>query len=218
MPPVVDTKERLLNGALDLIYARSYANVGVQELCEHAKVKKGSFYHFFPSKRDLTIAALDRQWEIAKQTVWDPVFSSSLSFPKKLERCFDLFYEYQCGAKTKTGKVLGCPFGNLALELSTQDEKIRHKVDQIFRESARYVEQTLEEGIASGEVPGQDVATTAQTVIAYMEGVMLMAKTRNDPKVIKELRQGLLRLIQAGPGVTRKTRSAHGIKKVHKLV
>ena len=55
-----DAKERILESARGLIYARSYADVGVQEICNQAKVKKGSFYHFFPSKRDLTLAVLER--------------------------------------------------------------------------------------------------------------------------------------------------------------
>jgi TetR/AcrR family transcriptional repressor of nem operon len=190
-----NTREKLLSSALDLIYARSYANVGVQELCEQAGVKKGSFYHFFPSKRALTLDALDRQWAIAKQRVWDPALARHLPVHKKLQHCLDLFYEHQCGVKKKTGQVPGCPFGNLALELSTQDEAIRRKVDQIFRECVRYVERMLDEAIAAGEIQEQDVSVTAGAVIAYMEGVMLMAKTRNEPHVIKELRQGLLRLL-----------------------
>ena len=31
-----DAKERLIHAAMALIHARSYADVGVQELCEHA--------------------------------------------------------------------------------------------------------------------------------------------------------------------------------------
>jgi TetR/AcrR family transcriptional repressor of nem operon len=207
MRTVADTRERLLNSALDLIHARSYAKVGVQELCDHAGVNKGSFYHFFPSKRDLTVAALERQWQIAKQTVWDPAFASNLPVIQKLECCLDHFYQHQCHVKDRTGQVPGCPFGNLALELSTQDEVIRRKVDQIFGECEKYVERILEDAIAAGEIPKLDTQTTAAAVIAYMEGVMLMAKTRNDPHVIKELHQGLTRFLQAMPFVTGKTRS-----------
>jgi TetR/AcrR family transcriptional repressor of nem operon len=213
MLTATDTKERILTSALDLIYARSYANVGVQELCEHAGVKKGSFYHFFASKRDLTIAALDRQWELAKRRVWDPAFVNHLPLHEKLQRCFDLFYEHQCGVKKKTGQVPGCPFGNLALELSTQDEAIRRKVDEVFRESTRYVKRMLEEAIEGGEIPKQDVSAAAETIIAYMQGVMLMAKTRNEPKVIKELRQGLLRLFQAGSVPAENARPRNRMKK-----
>ena len=59
MTQVHDTKQRLLDTAQKLFYARSYEDVGVQEICQEAGVKKGSFYHFFPSKRDLTLAILD---------------------------------------------------------------------------------------------------------------------------------------------------------------
>ncbi len=208
-----DTKERILNSALDLIYARSYANVGVQELCEHAGVKKGSFYHFFPSKRDLTIAVLDRQWMLAKQRIWDPAFKNRLPLGEKLQRCFDLFYDNQCGAKHKSGLVPGCPFGNLALELSTQDEAIRRKVDAVLQESSGYVKRAMNEAIAAGEIPKQDVDAAAGAIIAYAQGAMLMAKTRNDPGVIKELRQGALRLIHAGPPGASKARSRNEKRK-----
>lgn len=212
MTSVGDTKERILNSALDLIYTRSYANVGVQELCEHAGVKKGSFYHFFPSKRDLTIAALDRQWELAKQRIWDPAFKNRLPVEEKLQLCFDLFYDHQYGARKKSGLVPGCPFGNLALELSTQDEVIRRKVVEVFQESRSYVKRALNEAIAVGEIPKQDVDVAAEAIVAYAQGAMLMAKTRNDPGVIKELRQGALRLLQARSCGASKARSENGKK------
>ena len=212
MATIGDTKERILNSALDLIYARSYAEVGVQEVCEHAGVKKGSFYHFFPSKRDLTVAALEREWANARRATWEPAFTNNLSLRKKLDRWIDLFHQRQCDLKHKTGRVSGCLFGNLALELSTQDEAIRRKVDQIFRECTRYVERVLEEAIMAGEIPKQNVSTTAEAILAYIEGVMLMAKTRNDPTVIKKLRQGLLRLLQIEPAVTDKAHSDNGGK------
>ena len=64
-----NAKERLINSAIELIGTRSYNSVGVQEICEHAGVKKGSFYHFFPSKSDLTVAALDAMWKYFQEHV-----------------------------------------------------------------------------------------------------------------------------------------------------
>ncbi len=198
MGQVSDAKDRLLNSALDLIYARSYTAVGVQELCDHAGVRKGSFYHFFKSKRDLTLAALDRQWEQARRAVLEPSFASHLPPLKRLERCLDLFYQLQCGVKSRTGKVLGCPFANLALELSTQDPVIRHKVERIFRQFTGFLEQAVRDAIAAKEIPNQDVETAAESLLAYMEGVLLLAKTRNDPELIKRLRKGLISCLFPG--------------------
>ena len=156
MAPTISTKERILTSALDLIYARSYADVGVQEICEHAGVKKGSFYHFFPSKRDLTLAALDRQWDTVQKKIFEPCFSSTLSPLRQIERCFVLLGDFQAQIKTRTGHVYGCPFGNLATELGTHDEPIRKKIDGIFQAMERDFEQALRKAIAAGEAAAQD--------------------------------------------------------------
>jgi TetR/AcrR family transcriptional repressor of nem operon len=190
---VSDARERLLDTALDLIYARSYAGVGVQELCDHAKLKKGSFYHFFESKQDLVAAAVDRQWETIRTRVFDAAFSKKLAPLARIERCFDLFYESQCATQAQTGKVQGCPFGNLAVELSTQDSVIRRRVDRIFEQMTAYIEGALRDAVTTGEIPEQDVARTAKALLAYKQGVMLLAKTRNDPAVMRDLRRGFLR-------------------------
>jgi AcrR family transcriptional regulator len=55
-----DAKQRLLDTAIDLIWEQSYGAVSVDVICERAGTKKGSFYHFFPSKSDLTVAAIER--------------------------------------------------------------------------------------------------------------------------------------------------------------
>ena len=52
-----DAKEKLLRVAFDLIWEQSYGAVSVDDICERANVKKGSFYYFFPSKSDLAVAA-----------------------------------------------------------------------------------------------------------------------------------------------------------------
>ena len=67
-----DARENLIHSAIELIGNRSYNAVGVQELCEHAGVKKGSFYHFFPSKRHLTLEAIDTIWQVYKGEMLEP--------------------------------------------------------------------------------------------------------------------------------------------------
>ena len=67
-----NARERLIESASELWHSRSYADVGVNEICEHAGVRKGSFYHFFASKQDLALAVIDSFWSRARRACSRP--------------------------------------------------------------------------------------------------------------------------------------------------
>ena len=90
----------------------------------------------------------------------------------------------------QTGRVRGCFFGNLALELSTQNEPIRHCLDRIFRTAVASIRKTVQEAISAGELPEVDAQSTAEAILAYWEGVILLAKVRNEPELLKKLAKG----------------------------
>jgi hypothetical protein len=52
-------RTRILATAREKFHGRSYADVVIQEICQGATVQEGSFYHSFPSKRDLALAVID---------------------------------------------------------------------------------------------------------------------------------------------------------------
>ena len=180
-----DARERLINSAVELVHARSYGSVGVNELCEHAGVKKGSFYHFFPSKRDLTSAALDEVARRYEQDIYKPAFAKDLPPLERIQRFFQLVYEYHASLTETAGRMEGCHIGNLAVELSTQDEVIREKVKGMFEGGVALFEQALREAVAAGDLPAIDVSLAAHALQAYLEGVVLLAKTWNNPDMIR---------------------------------
>jgi TetR/AcrR family transcriptional repressor of nem operon len=99
----------------------------------------------------------------------------------------------------------GCPAGNLTLEMSAEDAAIRARVRRFFDDWTSYFERMLSDARREGVVPATlDVAATAQALLAYFEGVMLLAKGRNDPALISSLRMGALSLMryQGGGGAS----------------
>src|SRR5271154_5764205 len=134
-----DAKERLLRTASDLIGESSYGSVGVEQICERAGVQKGSFYHFFPSKSDLAIAAIEDHWEknLADK---ERVFSSDIAPLDRLTGWCDLIRRNQARWEQRKGKVLGCPYSSIGSELSTQDEKIRLKCHEMAQRVCAYLE------------------------------------------------------------------------------
>ena len=89
-----NAKERLLQVAFDLIWRQSYGAVSVDDICERAKVKKGSFYYFFPSKSELAVAAYEENWK-QKQPKYDQVFSPLVPPLERIENYCQMVYEGQ---------------------------------------------------------------------------------------------------------------------------
>lgn len=192
-----DARQRLIEATRSVLFAHSYEAVSVDELCSAAGVNKSSFYHFFVSKQELVLAAIDSQWQWFEQTSLAPTFSQHLLPHEQILRFFDLVLERQQDQKLADGYMHGCPAGNLTLEMSTRDELIRARVEQFFRAWLRYFERMLDEAKKQGSVPASlDSTSTAQALLAYFEGVMLLAKGRNDPSLIYTLRAGTLALMQ----------------------
>jgi len=187
MNPTADTQQRILDSARELIYSRSYADVGVADICEHAGVKKGSFYHFYPSKRDLTLAVLDSHYLQIEENLVEKSFADDIPPLARLQRFGQNAYEFQKQISKAMGAVLGCPIGNLATEMATQDEPIRIKIEQIFSKIQRSIAQVLREAVAVGEIENLNIAATAQAMTAYFQGVLLLAKSQNNVEIVGQL-------------------------------
>ena len=188
MNPQVDTQERILSSARELFFARSYADVGVADICERAGVKKGSFYHFFPSKQALTLAVLSNYFIDLKESLIDEAFSDEIPPLQRLARFSEMSYAFQKQIKDSSGQVFGCPFGNMSAELSTQDEPIRQQIQLAFHKLHQLICQVLQEAQQKRDIGSNvDIDATGQAMLAYFEGVLLLAKNQNDPEVIRNL-------------------------------
>jgi TetR/AcrR family transcriptional repressor of nem operon len=182
-----DTYQRIIESAKELIYSKSYADVGVAAICEKANVKKGSFYHFFPSKQELTLAVIDTYYTDFKNRIIDRAFDSQLPPLERINLFCIMSIEMQCEIHQQTGHVYGCPFGNLATELSTQDETIRAKLDSQFAKLQNLFRAALQEAVDRGDAKNINVDATARAILAMFEGSMLLAKTHNDPDILRQL-------------------------------
>ena len=184
----IDPRQRLLRAADRLMYAKGYEAVGVAEVCREAGVQKGSFYHFFASKQDLAVEMLDRSWARTRTAIFASAFDDDRRAVDSITRYGDLLAERLTVGRSDVGVVAGCRFGNFAVELSAHDEVIRAKIDEIFGEMSSIIEATIRRGIDAGDVSDDlDPAEAAADVVAVMEGLMVMAKARQDPAPLRRL-------------------------------
>lgn len=184
-PTELDTRDRLLQTAADLMWERSFQATGVDELCQRAKAKKGSFYHFFSSKSDLAVAAIESSWARTRTGIFDPVFSGKGSGLRKIKDLASKVHEFQLQLATEKGGVLGCPFGSLGQEMARQDERIREALQKIFDAHCDFIEAALVSAEQAGEIPEGDNRQRAKNIFALLEGALLLAKVANDPKIFR---------------------------------
>jgi TetR/AcrR family transcriptional repressor of nem operon len=181
-----NAKEKLLQVAFDLIWEQSYGAVSVDDICDRAQVKKGSFYYFFPSKSDLAVAAYEEHWQQSRPK-YDSVFSSQIPPLERIETYCRRVYEGQKEKQEKTGRVLGCPFACVGSELSTQDEKVRHKSQEMFARMCKYLESTLQDAHKEGLIEKQDFPAKAQAIFCFVLGRLVQARVTNDVEVLRDL-------------------------------
>jgi TetR/AcrR family transcriptional regulator, transcriptional repressor for nem operon len=191
-----DTKQKLFNTAVELIWENSYGSISVDDICSRAGVNKGSFYYAFKSKSDLAVAAFENHWN-KKRPVLDEIFSSQVPPLERIKNYCDRVVQDQLEKYQQAGKVCGCPFCSIGSELSTQDEPIRKKAHELSERSMKYLASTLREAIAEGAVEARDPMELAREVFCYISGLLMQAKIENNPEILKCLQKGVFRILGA---------------------
>lgn len=204
MPRQSETPRKLKDSFLELVWIQSYGSVSVDAICDRAGVKKGSFYHFFPSKIALALDALEEYWNSECRPKLDTAFSPSLLPLDRLRAWIANGLSHVQECIDKHGKVLGCPFYNLGAETSTLEPELAAKVSDIFRRYQKYLVNALRDAHENGDITLDDIDDTARDIFTHLEGAITRARITNNPEPLYRLPLTIGRLIGAdlSPAVT----------------
>lgn len=179
--PGPDTKERILRTAFQLFHEQGFHATGVATIVREAGVNPGSLYHFFESKDDLLLKVLEFACGYLGPAVMEPVEAQT---PDPIARIFALLDRYRDGMVLH-GCRMGCPIGNLALEVSDGNPEARSLIHRNFENWARRVEGWL---VEAGDrlPPDVDRARLARFVLTAMEGGLMQSRAANDLQPLDE--------------------------------
>ena len=104
----------------------------------------------------------------------------------------DAAYFWQKSIKERHGKMSGCLFGNLILEVSTKDDVLRARLNAVFSHSKSRFKEALDEASKRGDIAPLNSDLTSEAMLAYLEGMILFAKVQNDPEVLYRLGPGMI--------------------------
>jgi TetR/AcrR family transcriptional repressor of nem operon len=189
-----DAKERLMEAVIELLWTGSYGSTSIDDICERAGVKKGSFYYFFDSKCALAVAALETGFQ-KKREEMDSLFSPTIPPLERIRKHCELSYRHQVELKEKFGQVLGCPLFTLGSEICTQDQKLRAKIQEILDYHGKYFESAIRDAHSAGLVDAPDAAAKARMIGAFYEGLLTQARIQNNVEVLRELAGGIFSML-----------------------
>jgi TetR/AcrR family transcriptional repressor of nem operon len=194
MGRVSDAKERLMEAVGELIWTGSYGSTTIDQICDKAGVKKGSFYYFFDSKADLAATAIEADWE-KRRVELDSIFSATVPPLERLRKYCEYGYRLQVEVQRKCGCVLGCPLFALGSEVSTQERRLQQKVTEILDQKRKYLETAIRDAHAAGLIEAPESAAKARILYAYYQGLLTEARIHNDLSVFREAIQGTYELL-----------------------
>lgn len=169
------TRQRIVMTALEMFYVKGYNSTSIADILSRSQVHSGSLYHFFPGKQDLLVAVLEFYRDGIKENLLDLAW---VGVDDPIEKIFALLDGYRTGL-LMSDFAHGCPIGNLALELSEPDPRIRELLQVNFDNWIGAIEDCL---VAAGNrLPKTtDRRALAEFILTTMEGAIMQARTARD--------------------------------------
>lgn len=188
-----DRRSQIIDAATALICRGGYAQTSVEDVIREAGLcGKGHFYHHFKSKEELGYAVLQRQFErfaeVELAVLRDPLVPPLT----RLERFIDVVIGAQEDGEAGCG--MGCPFGNLSVELAETNEGMRRELARVFERWARQIDTLLYE--ARHELAeGTDTERLGHFIVATLEGAMLMSRVQRRAEVTRGIGEQLKQFV-----------------------
>ena len=178
----------------ELIWRGSYGSTTIDQICEEAGVKKGSFYYFFESKADLALNALEEAWQRHRVEL-DAIFSSTVPPIERLRHYCQYNCRFQAEILAKYGAVLGCPLFSLGAEISTQEDGMLAKIQEVLECKRKYLESAIRDAHAAGLAKAPDAVSKSRILFAYYQGLATQARIENDLDILGEAFHGTCDLL-----------------------
>lgn len=165
-----DTRERIVQAALELFAARGYHNTGIAEILKESGVNRGSLYHCFSSKKELGLAVVDEELRLlAEQGAGRHLRSQD----HPIDRMLKMIDELPGLVLLPSGEYLT---PSLAIRLGAAEVEFKQRLAAGFRALIDELEVLLRTGVAEGQI-GDSVAphVVAHMFVVMCEGIMFAA-------------------------------------------
>jgi TetR/AcrR family transcriptional repressor of nem operon len=174
------TRAKLVQTATELIRRKGYIATRIDDVCEHAGVTKGAFFHHFATKEDLAEACLVDWGRSTGQMLLNAPFQNEPDPSKRVLGVFDFFIELF----DQPDAMRSCLVGTTVQEVSETHPQLRLAANQCFEAARSLFKSMLEEACQSSSEP-VDTTSLADLWMATLQGSLILYKASQNPAVIR---------------------------------
>lgn len=181
------TRTRIVDAAAQLIYQQGVVGTTLEDVKAAAEVSSSQLYHYFADKDDLVDAVIDHQAAAVLRTQLDADFAT----PEGLRAWRDLMIS-EAGRADGQG---GCPLGALGGQLAEADPDARARVAAGFASWSETIRDQLQARHTNCQLPpGTNPADLAVTLLAALQGGLLLAQVQRDTRPLEATLDTLIAL------------------------
>lgn len=193
---LANSRERILDAALDVIARNGYSAAGVQEIIDLSSTSKGSFYFHFPSKEQMAMALLERM----SDKLIDRVTESVRNLPTPLHRVaasIDVLMTTFARKRSVAQVIMLSIVGN--------GKATDKKFLPIREKFSRLIQKELDAAAASGQIKPVDTLMISRIWVGGLHEVIFHWLLTGQPSPLTAatptLQAALLRSIGAEPAI-----------------
>ena len=165
-------RARIVSAAFDLFTSEGYGATSMLAVRDQAGLSSGALAYHFPAKHDLGLAVIREPLTAAIEKTWITPVTQAEDTYAGIRSVFDA----TIANADHCGVVSGCPLGNLAAELSTQDGDFRSEIHKLYGRWKQAIAVRLQEDSPSLSRDYRNPEQVADFVVAAFSGAILMAK------------------------------------------
>jgi TetR/AcrR family transcriptional repressor of nem operon len=170
MSPTVDTRERIIDQAFQLMLQRGLNGFSYRDIAEPLGVKNAAIHYHFPNKSDLVKALLEEYHQTLRRSTSEFMAYGGPARPQ-LEGLF-AFTLHQC----ECGRPI-CMVGALSIDYDDLDEDIKRASDRFMRDSVNWLTRVMEVGREQSEFSFEgDAGSKAISILAMIQGARQLAR------------------------------------------
>ncbi|MDP3979545.1 MAG: TetR family transcriptional regulator C-terminal domain-containing protein [Pseudomonas sp.] len=191
----LDKRDLILAKGAEVMTRRGYHGAGVQEIVQAAGVPKGSFYHYFASKEEFALQALQQVYGPRLQRYAQALENPALSPRARIVGYYGELVEHFARQEKLE---YHCFIGSLSFEMAELSPTLGAEIDAILQRSADILQACLEQAQAVGELAAdEDCRSLASFITSAWQGALTRLKVANNTRALADFMQRLQLLLRA---------------------